>query len=186
MDKLQFDVFIQGQLIDLVALTEELVEGTNWYKWFNDEENTKYMQQHYFPNTKAMQLQFFKSEIEGSSSKLQLGIVEKKDQLFCGVISLHNIDYINRSCEISCIIGEAKGRNVKNFIEACQLIIQHAFDTLNMNRIYSGTIIKEIDQLFCRSLAFKHEGISRQQVYKNGKYHDVYNHSLLQEDYSSK
>ena len=42
--KINFDVFIKGELIDLVVLTEEIIEKTNWYNWFNDEENTKNMQ----------------------------------------------------------------------------------------------------------------------------------------------
>ena len=54
--KTQFDVFIKGTNIDLVVLTSEIVGQTNWYSWFNDEENTKYMQKHYYPNSKELQL----------------------------------------------------------------------------------------------------------------------------------
>ena len=43
-DKIKFDSFIKGELIDLVVLTENIVEKTNWYNWFNDEENTIHMQ----------------------------------------------------------------------------------------------------------------------------------------------
>ena len=53
---IKFDVFIKGKIIDLVVLTEEIVEKTNWYSWFNDEEVTKNMQKHYYPNTKEMQI----------------------------------------------------------------------------------------------------------------------------------
>ena len=44
---LKFEVFIKGDLVDLVVLTEEVVKKTNWYKWFNNEETTKNMQKHY-------------------------------------------------------------------------------------------------------------------------------------------
>ena len=40
-DKMEYDVFIKGKLIDLVCLSEEIVEKSNWYKWFNDEEITQ-------------------------------------------------------------------------------------------------------------------------------------------------
>ena len=94
--KIKFDVFIKGELIDLVVLTEEIIEKTNWYNWFNDEENTKDMQKHYFPNTKEIQLKFFKNEIENSNTKIQLGILHKKDQIMVGTLSLNNIDFMNR------------------------------------------------------------------------------------------
>jgi hypothetical protein len=70
--KTQFDVFIKGENIDLVVLTSEIVEQTNWHKWFNDEENTEYMQQHYFPNSKELQLKYFRDNIEGNDKKIQL------------------------------------------------------------------------------------------------------------------
>ena len=89
-----------------MVLTEEIVEKTNWYNWFNDEENTKYMQKHYLPNTKALQLKYFWDKIESNQSKLQLGIVQKNKSLFCGVISLNDLNYFNRSCAISILIHE--------------------------------------------------------------------------------
>jgi len=181
-NKIEFDIFIKGNVVDLVVLTEEVIDKTNWYKWFNDEENTKNMQKHYYPNSKELQLKYFKEEIDGNDKKKQLGIVRKDKNLFCGVISLSNIDHLNRSCEIGLIIGEAEARKIQYFIEAVKLTCNHAFDTLNINRIYSGTISKEIDELFCRILGFEHEGLSRQAVFKNGGYHDVYRHALLKEN----
>lgn len=31
MNKINYDVFIKGDLIDLVCLNEEIVEKSNWY-----------------------------------------------------------------------------------------------------------------------------------------------------------
>ena len=183
---LKFEVFIKGDLVDLVVLTEEVVKKTNWYKWFNDEETTKNMQKHYFPNTMEMQLNFFKEHIQNNKTKLQLGVVEKKTNIFCGVVSLSNIDYLNQSCEFGVIMGEEIARNIKYFIEAGKLTIKHAFETLNMQRIFSGTINKDIDDLFCRVLGFKHEGIQRKSVYKNGKFIDCYMHAILRSEYDVK
>lgn len=186
MNDKEFDVFIKGELIDLVVLDEEVVERTNWYNWFNDEENMKFMQKHYYPNTRAMQLEFFKNEIENNPNKLQLGIFHKKDKVLIGTVSLSDIDFLNRQCEIAGFIGEKKYQNVRNIIEACKLLIAHAFNILNMHRIYGGTIIKEVEEMFCRILGFTHEGIKRKSVYKNGKYHDAYLIGLLKEEYIQK
>lgn len=180
---IKYDVFIKGKLVDLVCLTEEIALKSNWYNWFNDEVTTNNMQKHYFPNTKALQLHFYQSEIANNSSKLQLGIFHKKDKILIGIISLNSIDFINRTCEISGLIGEKKYRNFNYFIEANKLLIDHAFDALNMNRIYGGSIIKEVNEMFCRVLGFTHEGIQRKCVYKNGEYHDVYMIGLLKEEY---
>ena len=179
----KFEVFIKGDLVDLVVLTEEIVKKTNWYKWFNDEETTKNMQKHYFPNTVDLQLDYFKKNILNNNKIIQLGVVVKKDNIFSGVISLSNIDYLNQSCEFGIIMGEEISRNIRYFIEAGKLMCKHAFETLNMQRIYSGTINKDIDDLFCRVLGFKHEGIKRKSIFKNGEFIDSYMHAILKSEY---
>ena len=181
--KTQFDVFIKGTNIDLVVLSSEIVGQTNWYSWFNDEENTKYMQKHYYPNSKELQLKYFKEEIEGSDKKLQLGIYHKKDKYLIGTISLNNINFQHRKCEISGFIGEKKYQTLKPFLEANKLLIKHAFEQLNMNRIYGGTLNKDVSDFFVRLLNFKEEGVLINDVYKNGHWNNVHLIGLLKKDY---
>jgi len=178
-NNIDYDVFIKGKIIDLVVLSEEIVEKTNWYKWFNDEEVTEHMQQHYYPNTKEQQLKYYKDQIQNNSDIVQLGIVNKLKSILIGMISLKNIDLQNGSAEISIIIGEKEYHNLNYFIESCQLIIRHGFDTLGLNRIYSGSFSKDIDNLFCRLLDFKAEGVLKKAVFKHGDYHDIYLCALL-------
>lgn len=186
MNKINYDVFIKGDLIDLVCLNEEVVEKSSWYNWFNDEENMKYMQKHYYPNTKALQLEFFKNEIANNPKKLQLGILHKKDGILIGTISLNDIDFLNRKCEISGFIGETKYQTLVYFVEANKLLIKHAFEQLNMNKIYGGSFSKEIAQIFIRTLNFEEEGIKQREIYKNGQYNDIYLIGLLRERFFGK
>ena len=45
--KIFYDTFISGSYVDLVVLTEEIARDSDWYKWFNDQENMKNMQKHH-------------------------------------------------------------------------------------------------------------------------------------------
>ena len=182
-EKMKFNVFIKGKNVDLVVLDEEAVEKTEWYNWFNDEENTEYMQQHYYPNTKAKQLAFYKSEIENNPKKLQVGIFHKEDKVLIGVISLNNIDYLNRKCSTGMIIGIKKYRKLVYFLEALILLIKHAFEQLNMNKLSEGAVSKDITDLLIKKLGYKSEGVRRKEIYKNGEYVDVYLFGLLKEDF---
>ena len=168
------DVFIAGSQIDLLALSEDIVRCSNWYGWFNDEENTKTMQKHYFPNTKEDQLLFFRNEVCGNPTKLQLGIFHKADQILIGTISLSNIDFVNRKCEIGGLIGEKKYKNINLWLEANRLLIDHASKTLNMHRIYGASLAKEVAIFYERLLGFNSEGILKEDVYKNSAFRDVY------------
>ena len=130
-----------------------------------------------------MQLDFYKNQIENNKRKLQLGIVHKQDNKLIGMVSLNSIDFLNQKCELSAITGEKKYQSFRYATEACQLIIKHAFDNLNMNKIWGGTLRKEIAEWCCRVLGFKEEGIKRKEVYKNGDFRDTYIYGLLREDF---
>lgn len=180
------DIFLEGKHVILKILTEDDIHNSNWYGWFNDEETTKFMQKHYFPNTKEAQLEFYRKEIVGNDKKLQLGICDVKGGPIIGVVSLNNIDYINRKAEVAIIIGEAKYRKVKYMIDTFTLILGHAFNSLNLHRIYGGTIVNEWAELYCRTLGFKREGVLREDVLKNGKYNAVYLIGILKEEFENR
>lgn len=173
-EKPQFDVFLQGEHVDLIGLTDKVVAQSNWYAWFNDEETTQYMQKHYHPNSEALQQKYLSEEIQGNSSRLQLGILHKADQVVIGVISLGNIDHLNRKCELAGLIGEKKYKSISFWMEANRLLLAHAVNTLNMRRIYGGSISKEIAVFYQRMLGFKLEGVLEQDVFKNGAYRDAH------------
>ena len=180
---MDIDIFIKGKEIDLISLNDEIIETSNWYKWFNDEELTTSMQHHYYPNTKKLQEKYYNSAIQGNVHKIQCGIYYKADKVMIGVISLSEINFFNRNCEISLIIGERQYQNLSILVESQRLMLRHAFDTLNMHRVYGGSVIKEINTLFCRALGYTSEGIFRQHIYKNGEYVDSYKFGILKPTY---
>ncbi len=178
-----YNIFIEGKEIDLISLNEDLARNSNWHQWFNDEKVTAFMQRHYYPNTASQQVEYFKSSIEGNTARVQCGILHKKDQVLIGSIALNSIDFINRNSELSVLIGERKYHNLSYLVEAHRLMLRHAFDTMNLNRVYGGSAIKEVDSLFCRALGYSREGVLRQHIYKNGGYLDSYLFGILKEDY---
>ena len=84
------------------------------------------MQQHYFPNNKENQIKIFNETLKNKKDILQLGILDKKEKMF-GIISLSNIDYINRNAHWSVLIGEKEYRNIIYVNDAINLILKHAF-----------------------------------------------------------
>lgn len=179
---LKFDVFISGKNLDLCVLTEDHALHTDWYQWYNDEESTLYTEHHRYPNTQAKQLQFFKENIEQSQTKIQFGMVDKEG-IFFGVISMSNINYISQNAELGIMIGDKRYRSVKYTIEAFSLLFNHAFNTLNLRRLYSGTHTKLLADFYVRFLNFSLEGVLRNHIFKNGKFIDCYLVAILKENF---
>ena len=157
-DDIEFDVFLHGETINLIVLDENMVNSTNWHNWFNDEYITFGTSHHYFPNTREDQKRFLYDDISSNQNKLQLGIVFKEKNLLIGVLSLNEIDFLNQKCEISVMIGDKNYHFLKPLIESHNLLINHAFQQLNMNKVYMGTMSIEVAEIFKRFLFFSYEG----------------------------
>ena len=179
------DIFLGGDEVDLVVLTEDMVKTTNWYKWFNDQKINQNTTHHVYPNSVNSQLNRFRENIEGIEEKIQLGIYHKADKVLIGVISLNSINHFHKNCQFSAMLGESKYQTLKYYVEAARLIISHGFNALGMERIESGTFNKDIHNVVCRMLEFSEEGVKRSAIFKNGKYHDVYMHSILKEEFDN-
>ena len=185
MNQIDFDIFIKGKLVDLIILNEEVIESSNWYKWFNDEDTTLHMQKHYFPNTKEMQIDFYNNSLKNNESVIQLGILDNNKSIVFGIISLSSINFLNRNADWSVLIGEKEYRQLIYVNEAIDLILKHAFFTLNLYKVYGGYVetLKEWGMFMQKRYNFKEEGRLRSHVYKNGKFLDLILIGLLKDDF---
>jgi ribosomal-protein-alanine N-acetyltransferase len=177
------DIFISGKKVLLKALTRSDIESSGWFGWFNDDEVTQYMQQHYFPNTIEKQINFL-SSLNDNSNKIQLGIYLIDGQKMIGCVSLSQIDWINRKAEFSIIIGDRDYRAKGVGKESTYLILKHAFQSLNLHKVYLGVHEKhEIALRSYESSGFVKEGYLREDMFKAGAYHGTIIMSILQSEF---
>ena len=77
----------------------------------------------------------FIDQVSKSDTDLVLGIVTREGDHFIGVTGLHQIDWRNRHTAFGIMVernqwGQGYGT------EATRLVVQHAFETLNLNRVW--------------------------------------------------
>lgn len=178
------NIFLCGRHLDLRSLSSEDVEHSDWYDWFNDELICRNLQKHYYPNTRALQREFFES-MQRDLSKVQLGIVPKDDDRLVGVVSLSDIDLINRNGEFSIVIGDDNFRRSGHSHEALKLLFEHGFFTLNLHKIYGGSVapLQRWLESLQEEFGFKPEGVWREHAFKDGRYVDVIRVGLLRDDF---
>ena len=167
------EIFYEGKHVLLKVPTEADLETSEWIGWFNDAELFRFNQHHYYPNTLELQREHLRNA--NSATKIQLGIVDKKtpDQL-CGFVSLQNIDLLHRKAEIAGFQDQrVTGSNPMLFWEAWALMIRHAFESLNLEKVYGGAFHPHVAPALKRMFGFEIEGVQRRHVFKDGRYHDV-------------
>ncbi len=173
--------FLESKDIGLRVLEESDVNG-NYGNWFNDNEVCKYNSHHRFPVGRQELVNFINHC--DSKDKLVFAVELKEGKNHIGNISLQNINYIDRSAEISFIMGERDFWGKGYAAQAAIVLINHAFYQLGLARIYFGTSEKNIGmQKVGEKLRFKKEGIRRKAIYKNGAFCDIYEYGLLRDEW---
>ncbi len=173
-------VFLSGKIIDL-CLLEPSDDFTRYFNWVNDQEITQYMAVGNFPLSVESLRSYVASHNQGKS--ILLGIYPKGQQKHIGNILLHMIDAQNRSGEIGILIGERDfwGKGVAT--EAIALLSRHAFDRLNLHKLYAGMVEgNEASQRAFEKVGFTVEGKLTQHFYLQGCYRDCTRMGLLQKD----
>lgn len=180
-DKGYYHPFLIGKQIYLRGLEESDLQ-TNYFQWFNDQAISTYTGHALFPNSMEKMCEYYQKAIK-NDDLLVLAIINAKDNCHVGNVSLQNIDWINRCAEFAIIIGEREytGRGIA--MEAGELIINHGFKRLNLNRIWLG--VHEANKAAIKvykNIGFIEEGRFRQRFLQNGKFHDNIIMSILRED----
>ena len=86
--------YVEGKYIYLRSPELFDVRG-KWYEWFSDEEITKYLVDHRFPNTKERQEEFFKNNYKDQNN-LILSVIKKKMRSILVLLALIKlIGFIN-------------------------------------------------------------------------------------------
>ena len=175
-------VFLESKNIFLRPLSKD-DSFDNYANWLNDQKTTLFMGSGRFP-INVVDLKNYIDSYNNSKDKMLLGIFLKKSSEHIGNITLHMIDWKDRHAEIGIIIGNKNVRGKGYATEAISLITDHAFNKLNLHKLYTGMIKgNEASKRAFEKVGFKVEGILREHFYLNDAYLDCYRMGLLKSEY---
>jgi RimJ/RimL family protein N-acetyltransferase len=101
-----------------------------------------------------------------------------------GDIGFSSIDQRCRSAEVGILIGEKGYWNQGLGTRAMRLMLNHGFQTLNLNRVELEVYENNLRAIRSyEKVGFVHEGRKRQRMYKDGVYLDVLMMSVLRSEW---
>ena len=127
-----------------------------------------------------------KSKMQDNIRDIYLAICLNDDsQRMIGYISLNQIDHLNKSADAGgTVIGDKEYQDGQAVFEALNIVLEYAFDQLNLNRISADCLPEHyLAPYSLGAFGFVKEGTKREALYKNGKYHNIDFYSLLRSDY---
>jgi RimJ/RimL family protein N-acetyltransferase len=176
---------LKGKYVYLRMLDSEDWELT--YKWHNDVDIQRMTCGPIRVVSKDIEKAWVNKVASNNQKDLFLAICDIVSDKMIGFLSLNNINYHFQSCHWGgIVIGDKEFQDGTMYIEASLLILDYAFNQLNMHRV-TGACLKEhiMSRSQAYALYYEQEGIQRDAVQKNGKFYDVCTYALLRDSYYS-
>jgi RimJ/RimL family protein N-acetyltransferase len=175
------NAFLIGTKIYLRPLERE--DAKQCAAWFNHPEITRTLLI-YRPISLHGEEEFIDKALQ-SEHDLLLGIAIQGSDRLIGGTGLHQIDFKNRHAGFGIAIGDKEEWGKGYGTEATRQMIQHAFATLNLNRVWLHVF--EYNQRGIRTyekVGFRREGVLRQETYREGRYWDTIVMAILREEWA--
>ena len=152
-------------------------------QWINDPRNNRYL--HYdLPLEEEKTRQWFFKNRDRTD---RYDAVIEMDGEPVGVIGLLSIDHTNRKAEYYITLGEEKALGKGVAAQATRLLLQYAFETLHLSKVYLYTETENhsAQRLFER-VGFRREGMLKNDLFSRGRFVDRYVYGLTSTQYSGK
>lgn len=176
--------FFKGNLVDLVPMDLDK-DPEILSKWDRDSEFKRQ-----FDVVPAVMYSpiLSKEWYEAASANGATMIIQTtKEKKVIGIIELDGFDWAARSAWVGIGIGEADYRGKGYGTEAMQLILEYAFQGLNLNRVnlnvfaFNTRAIRSYEKC-----GFRYEGTQREVIYKEDQRWDVIDMGILRSEWEER
>lgn len=152
-------------------------------EWRNDESLRRYFRE--YREFSTMQKENWYEKMICDHRFEMFMIVDQKTDEPVGATGFTYIDWVNRHCDLHFYIGKNSAWIDEQYSpSAFRLMLHRGFNHLNMNKIWAE--IYEIDskkKIFFQNQGFSVDARLRNHYYYDGKYHDSFILSMLEEEY---
>ena len=177
---------IVGKRVRLRAI--ERTDIPKFVTWLNDREVTEFLLWAH-PLSQAEEEGWFNSMLNRPITEHPKGIEIETPEgwQLVGNTSFHDLDWTHRAAEVGIFIGDKRYWSQGYGSEAMRLMLRYGFNDLNLHRIYLYVYADNLRGIHSyEKVGFIKEGTLRDAVFKNGRYQDVVEMSVLRPEWQDK
>lgn len=173
-------MILSNEIVTLRAIEES--DATIMHQMINDPEIENSVVGYSYPVSLSQQKKWI-TELSNDNA-IRYAIDDKSG--FVGTIFLSSLNWKNRTANINIkLIKEARGKGYA--FNASKLLVEYCFDELNLSCVTASVIDYNANsKKLWGKLGFKQEGILRNRIYKNGRYHNLLIFSLLRSEFDER
>ena len=146
----------------------------------NDPDVTSRLE-HIIGVTRRAEEAFFEQVSTNRENELHWAIITE-DLGHIGFIALHQINWRHRTCQGGIVIGERRAWGRGFATDAVRVRTRFAFEQLGLHRIEGHTIHDAMRRVY-EKCGYRHEGVARQKIWREGRWFDADLFAILDADY---
>lgn len=155
------------------------------HQWHNDAELRDLTMGFRLPVQREVVRHWIEGLTSVSNTNRVVYCIRYRDQS-AGLVQLHHISAQDRRGELGIFVGEPKVRGLGLGFVAGTLVLDFAFNGLNLHRVDLEVATSNTAAIaLYERLGFAAEGIRRQAYFADGQYHDSQLYGLLAAEYSA-
>lgn len=176
--------FLSGERVFLRGVEPE--DYPTIKPWLNDPLVTHFMFYGQTPMN-AEQTEKMLSEQANSPHDIVFMVCDKATGKAIGFAGLYEIHPRAQKAEFRVLIGETDFWGKGLGTEVTEMLTFYGFDRLNLHRIYLGVTSENLGALRVYEKAgYAHEGVLRDDIYRNSRFYDSVRMGILRDEYYSK
>ncbi|MBT1247869.1 GNAT family N-acetyltransferase [Thermosipho sp. 1223] len=156
-------------------------------EYINDPEVKKYLVPGIpFPFRKEDEEKWYQNLDPFSTKSYSFDIETLEGKEYIGGCGINDVDWKNSVAVVGIFLGKPHW-NKGYGTDAMKVLVRFIFEEMNINKIklyvysFNKRAIKSYEKV-----GFKKEGVLREEIFRNGKYHDVYVMGILKKEWQSK
>ena len=166
-------------MFDLREVTKKDLPIIN--RWRAKRELIDYLGAPFRFINEEVEQKWFENYLATRKNTIRCIITNNKEEAI-GLVSITNIDWVNRSGVLHIMIGEANNRGKGAGSYAVNEMVRHAFYDMNLNRLELSVLSNNQRAInLYQKAGFLKEGVKRRAVYKNGSFVDMVIMAILRE-----
>jgi len=161
-------IFLSGKKVVLRPVCKE-TDLDSIYRWINDPEVNRYVEG-YLPMTKEAEAEWIDRVSKNKDIVLAIETLEGRH---IGSMGLHKIKWKDRTATTGAMIGEKDHWGKGYGTDAKMILLNYAFNTLNLRKISSSVFsFNKRSLAYSLKCGYKVEGVLNRQRFVNGRYYD--------------
>jgi RimJ/RimL family protein N-acetyltransferase len=174
-------VFLRGKRLYLRPPCAKDIPS--FLRWMNDQEVTQYLSA-FLPVMEADEAEWIERIRKNKEKEVVLVIVDIETGKPIGSMGIHGISWKDRRATTGAVIGEKSYWGKGYGTEAKMLLLNYAFNTLNLRKICSRVFgFNGRSRAYSEKCGYKIEGTLRDHHFKRGAYCDEIHLAVFREDW---